>query len=104
MTDQWKPGDGPGPWPAMVMVTRIDEHRAWAGAGALSWLPAKCLRPIPPAITPEQQAVLGAATEQERLARIGGQNTFFKYIDAVDATNESVRAMLAAIAALEAKS
>jgi hypothetical protein len=81
MIDQWKPGAGPGPWPAMVLVEDVDNRFARVGDDP-PWIRVSHLRPMPPTITPEQQAVLDAA---RRWHETGMQGELM----------EAVRAMLA---------
>jgi hypothetical protein len=64
MTDQWKPIGDKWPQPAMVWVYEQDSDLMAIGraheivAVAQRWVSISALHPMPPAITPEQQAVL----------------------------------------------
>lgn len=99
MSDQWKPGAGPGPWPAMVMVHQQDGSIAALGRPhevtniGGRWVCSSILHPMPPTITPEQQAVLDAAERQENIN--GRPHSANEIGLAIRKTNAAVRAMLA---------
>lgn len=64
MTEQWKPIGDKWPQPAMVFISRNHGGTVTiAGPSALYAydIPKYCIQPMPPSITPEQQAVLDAA-------------------------------------------
>jgi hypothetical protein len=97
MTEQWKPIGDKWPQPAMVWVMRADENNCARiiNGGDRDWLPLSFLHPMPPTITPEQQAVLNAAEVQAKTG-LNYEASQGEYNRACARTNLAVRAMLAA--------
>jgi len=89
----WKPGAGPGPWPAMVIVKEVAGGHAYIRGGGPANLWTEDLHPMPPTITLEQQMVLDAAAQQERM--FSEQNPI-AYGEACCVTINAVRALRAA--------
>jgi hypothetical protein len=97
MTDQWTPNGDKWPQLAMVRVARINPLEGVSvcvgDEGKTRWLPHAALRPMPPTITPEQQAVLDAAVAQ---AKAFSAHNHDAYNAACCTTIDAARAMLAA--------
>lgn len=100
MSDQWKPTSDKWPEPAMVLVSSYGlsySHVKNTDNNLTYNIPSHYLRPMPPAITPEQQAVLDAAKKQESVGGSDSEDiTVADYDAACRNTNIAVRAMLAA--------
>lgn len=96
MKASWTPTGDIWPQPAMVMVLRnYGSTVGLAGPGGLNdySAPKACLHPMPPTITPEQQAVLDAAVRQARAGSASGEGARARFSDAYLDTHEAVRAM-----------
>jgi hypothetical protein len=98
MTNQWKPIGDKWPQPAMVMVSGVKDGCAVSHKYGHD-IALESLHPMPPGVTPEQQAVLRRAEEQNEVRRSTLHNTagYYNsnnYYSACENTNRAVHIML----------